>query len=167
MPITWPLESSSGPPEFPGLIEASVWIALSMPKLVRPSTVRLVAEITPTESDCSSPKGLPIAATGSPTAKLERSESVTGSRSRPSGSTLISATSASASKPLISAGDPVAVAELDEDLLGLVRRAAAVQVAAAGHHVGVGDDVAVLVHDESGALAGGAAAAEDVADAAG
>ena len=34
----------------------------------------------------------------------ERSESCTGSRSRPSGSTLISATSASASKPMISAG---------------------------------------------------------------
>ena len=75
MPITWPLESSSGPPELPGLIDASVWIALSMPKLVSPSTVRLVAEITPTESDWSSPKGLPIAATGSPTAKVERSDS--------------------------------------------------------------------------------------------
>ena len=67
MPITSPFESSSGPPELPGLIDASVWIALSIPKLVRPSTVRLVAEITPTESDWSSPKGLPIAATGSPT----------------------------------------------------------------------------------------------------
>ena len=26
-PITWPLASSSGPPELPGLIAASVWIA--------------------------------------------------------------------------------------------------------------------------------------------
>ena len=104
IPISSPFASSSGPPELPGLIEASVWIALSMPKLVSPSTVRFVAEITPIESDWSSPNGLPIAATGSPTVKLERSESSTGCRSRPSGSTLISATSASASKPLISAG---------------------------------------------------------------
>ena len=104
MPITWPFESSSGPPELPGLIEASVWIALSMPKLVSPSTVRLVAEITPIESDWSSPKGLPIAATGSPTVKLERSDSWTGWRLRPLGSTLIRATSASASKPTTWAG---------------------------------------------------------------
>ena len=104
MPITSPFESSSGPPELPGLIDASVWMALSMPKLVRPSTVRLVAEITPIESDWVSPKGLPIAATGSPTENVERSESGTGTRLRPLGSTLISATSASASKPTMWAG---------------------------------------------------------------
>ena len=27
IPTTWPLMSTSGPPEFPGLIAASVWIA--------------------------------------------------------------------------------------------------------------------------------------------
>ena len=46
---------------------ASVWIASPIWKSVSASIVRLVAETTPTESDCSSPNGLPIAATGSPT----------------------------------------------------------------------------------------------------
>ena len=27
-PMTWPVESTSGPPELPGLIAASVWMAL-------------------------------------------------------------------------------------------------------------------------------------------
>jgi hypothetical protein len=30
MPMTWPLRFSSGPPELPGLMAASVWIAPSM-----------------------------------------------------------------------------------------------------------------------------------------
>ena len=68
MPITWPLASSSGPPEFPGLIDASVWIAPSISNLVSPSTVRSVAETMPTERDGGPRRtGLPIAATGSPT----------------------------------------------------------------------------------------------------
>ena len=32
-PITWPLRSSSGPPELPWLIAASVWIESSIVKL--------------------------------------------------------------------------------------------------------------------------------------
>ena len=64
IPITWPSASSSGPPELPGLIEASVWIAPSIWKLVSDWIERSVAETMPTDSDCSSPNGLPIAATG-------------------------------------------------------------------------------------------------------
>jgi hypothetical protein len=48
MPISRPLESSSGPPEFPGLIAASVWIRCSM--MVRPSSAgseRSSADTTP------------------------------------------------------------------------------------------------------------------------
>ena len=67
MPTTWPSASSSGPPELPGLIEASVWIAPSISKSVSESIERSVAETTPTESDWFWPNGLPIAATGSPT----------------------------------------------------------------------------------------------------
>ena len=104
IPITLPSASSSGPPELPRLIAASVWIALSIEKSVSASIVRFLAETTPTESDCCSPNGLPIAATGSPTANSSRSESCSGTRLRPFGSTLTTPTSALGSKPTISAG---------------------------------------------------------------
>ena len=74
IPITLPSASSSGPPELPGLIEASVWIAPSIWNSVSDSIDRSVAETTPTESDCCSPNGLPIAATGSPTSTSCRAE---------------------------------------------------------------------------------------------
>src|SRR5437016_11711668 len=67
--MTWPLASSSGPPELPWLIAASVWIALPIGNLVSDWMSRFSAETTPTDSDCSSPNGLPIAATGSPTVR--------------------------------------------------------------------------------------------------
>ena len=38
IPIILPNLSSSGPPEFPGLIEASVWIAASIGRLLRPES---------------------------------------------------------------------------------------------------------------------------------
>ena len=61
IPITRPSASSSGPPELPGLIEASVWIAPSILNWVSEWIERSVAETIPTDSDCSSPNGLPIA----------------------------------------------------------------------------------------------------------
>ena len=64
IPTTFAFSSSSGPPELPGLIEASVWIAPSIWNWVSDFTERSVAETTPTESERCSPKGLPIAATG-------------------------------------------------------------------------------------------------------
>jgi hypothetical protein len=50
-PITRPLESSSGPPELPGLTAASVWMTLetSRPEFV--GRRRLSALITPVVSD--------------------------------------------------------------------------------------------------------------------
>ena len=72
MPSTSPRASSSGPPELPWLIAASVWIAPSVSKPVSDSIERSSAEMTPTESDCSSPNGLPIAATGEPTTQVVR-----------------------------------------------------------------------------------------------
>ena len=59
MPITLPSTFRSGPPEFPGLIEASVWMKLSF--WVTPTRVRAVAEMMPTVTVRSSPNGLPIA----------------------------------------------------------------------------------------------------------
>ena len=104
MPSTRAPASSSGPPELPGLIEASVWIAPSIWNLVSDSTERSVAETTPTESDCCSPKGLPIAATGWPTTRSLSSPNFSGCSSKPSGLTSSRATSAKGSKPTIFAG---------------------------------------------------------------
>ena len=61
MPITRPAASSSGPPELPGLIAASVWMTLSIAKPLGAWIWRCSAETTPVVSVRSSPNGLPIA----------------------------------------------------------------------------------------------------------
>ena len=67
IPITRPAASSSGPPELPGLIGASVWMTLSMLKPLGPWIWRWSADTIPLVSVRSSPNGLPIASVGSPT----------------------------------------------------------------------------------------------------
>ena len=124
MPITRPRASSSGPPELPGLIAASVWIALPISKRVSDSMLRSTAEITPIESDWLSPNGLPIAATGSPTSMLLELPSRSGVSDRPGGLEL--------EQRHVGVGvvahdlrrHAVAVGELDEHVLGalVVRR---------------------------------------------
>jgi hypothetical protein len=66
--------------------------------------VRSRADTTPIDSDWRSPKGLPIAATGSPTLSDAETPSLSGVSERPCGSTLISATSAFGSCPTTWAG---------------------------------------------------------------
>ena len=67
IPITRPSASSSGPPELPLLIAASVWIAPSRPKLAGDWIVRSSALTIPLVTVPARPNGLPIAITGSPT----------------------------------------------------------------------------------------------------
>mmetsp|Transcript_68587 Transcript_68587/g.223110 ORF Transcript_68587/g.223110 Transcript_68587/m.223110 type:complete len:216 (-) Transcript_68587:489-1136(-) len=66
-PMTLPSLSSRGPPLFPGLIDASVWIT---PRMGRPGTpdcmVRERPLMTPRLMLCSRPKGLPRAKTACP-----------------------------------------------------------------------------------------------------
>ena len=63
-PITSPSRFISGPPEFPLLIGASVWMKLSY----GPERISLpTAEIIPAVTLPPSPRGLPIAITHSPT----------------------------------------------------------------------------------------------------
>ena len=104
IPMTRPAESRSGPPELPWLIAASVWIASWILKLVSESIVRCSPDTTPTESDCSSPNGLPIAATGEPTSRPRVSPSRRGVSDRPLGSTFRSAMSLKMSVPMTFAG---------------------------------------------------------------
>ncbi len=102
MPITRPRASTSGPPELPWLIAASVWMTPVIEKApLSESIVRSVAEMMPTVSDCSSPNGLPIAATGAPTSSRALEPSASGRSVSPFGSIRSSATSSLGSKPTI------------------------------------------------------------------
>ena len=65
MPMTSPLRFKRGPPELPGLIEASVWMKFSY--VATPTSERPVALITSTVTVWSRPKGLPMAIAHSPT----------------------------------------------------------------------------------------------------
>src|SRR2546430_449464 len=67
IPITRPAPSSSGPPELPGLIEASVWITWSIENPLGALIDRWTAEMIPVVTVFSSPNGLPIAIASSPT----------------------------------------------------------------------------------------------------
>ena len=70
MPTTAPHRSTSGPPELPGLIGASVWIIGCS---ARPGRMRLRPLTIPRVIVCSRPIGLPIATTSSPTCSADES----------------------------------------------------------------------------------------------
>ena len=142
IPTTAPRLSRSGPPELPGLIDASVWTNSSYGPL---PMKRSLALTIPVVTVWSSPNGLPIAITGSPT--WSRSESPSGSTARVEASILSSARSVGG----IGADDARRV-------LGAAGQAHD-DVAAARHDVVVRHDVAVGRDDEAGAEARPGAAA--------
>ena len=72
MPITRPVSSSSGPPELPGLIGASVWMTSSIEKPLGALIERPMPETMPSVAVRSRPNGLPIAIAVSPTRDLAR-----------------------------------------------------------------------------------------------
>ena len=86
MPMTSPAPLTSAPPELPGLIAASVWMA-SMTvasSWVEPvATARPVALMIPSVTVLDSPSGAPIATAMSPTCTL--SEFGEGGRGEPAG----------------------------------------------------------------------------------
>ena len=79
-PITWPAPLSSGPPELPGLIGASVWITRSIEKPFGAWISRPVLETMPAVAVRSSPKGLPMATASSPTCTWLESANASGRR---------------------------------------------------------------------------------------
>ena len=92
--MTRPDMSSSGPPELPGLIAASVWIALMKdwsPASPPAVTGRFRALTMPLVTVLSRPSGAPTAITGSPT--TTELESPSGSTGRPARLTLMTARS--------------------------------------------------------------------------
>ena len=105
-PITRPLPSSSGPPELPGLIAASVWTALAIGNPFGASIVRPSEDTMPVVTVPSRPNGEPMAIAWSPGSS--RSESPSSSGFRPPwtapGSTLSTARSLDGSLPISFAG---------------------------------------------------------------
>ena len=146
MPITRPSPSSSGPPELPGLIAASVWITLRIGKPSGAWIWRASAETMPVVTVRVKPKGLPMAITGSPTSACEESPSGIGSRP-PS-------TSRGIDLQGREVGGRIDALDLGVHLLAVLGEAHA-DALGAGDDVGVGDDRALLVDHE--ARAGGGA----------
>ena len=66
-PMTSPFMFSSGPPELPGLMAASVWMKCWNWPAAPWSMVRFLAEMMPAVTVCASANGLPMASTQSPT----------------------------------------------------------------------------------------------------
>src|SRR5712692_8265203 len=79
-PITCPFELKSGPPELPGLMGALNWMTSAIAKLPAVFSVIVLPSwlTTPTLREPERPKGLPIAATGSPTLTDDEDEIVSG-----------------------------------------------------------------------------------------
>src|SRR5450631_3495606 len=105
-PMTRPRPSTSGPPELPGLIAASVWIALRYdgcePSLAPVVTGRLIALTMPLVTVPASPSGDPMAIDWSPTTTESESPRVaTGS---PVLATLSTARSYEGERPTILPG---------------------------------------------------------------
>ena len=76
--MTWPSTLIKAPPELPGLIAASVWIALTLTVSLlsfRMITLRDRLEMMPSVAELaySLPRGEPIAIAGSPTVSLDES----------------------------------------------------------------------------------------------
>jgi hypothetical protein len=87
MPTTRPRESTSGPPELPGLSAMSVWMMFSISRPVRLRSERPSALTTPADTVDWKPSGLPIATTSCPTRSAAESPSVAGGRSAASART--------------------------------------------------------------------------------
>src|SRR6478609_1346774 len=102
MPITAPVRSTSGPPELPGLMAASVWMAgyvVELPWSSEPTlTGRSRALTMPLVTVASRPNGDPMATTLSPTPRLADLPIVAGVRSE-TPSALMTAVSVSGSVP--------------------------------------------------------------------
>ena len=98
IPMTSPRRFTSGPPELPGLIDASVWMKFSYVAI--PTSARPVALTTPTVTVLSSPKGLPIAIAHSPTRSVSEFPSVA-TATGASGSNWITARSVVTSAPMM------------------------------------------------------------------
>ena len=101
-PMTRAVSSSSGPPELPGLIGASVWMTWSIEKPLGALIERPMPETMPSVAVRSRPNGLPMAIAVSPTWTWRESANCSGLALRGAlpGSILTTARSLDGSAPL-------------------------------------------------------------------
>ena len=143
-PMTRPVSSSSGPPELPGLIGASVWMTWSIEKPLGALIERPMPETMPSVAVRSRPKGLPMAIAVSPTWTWRESANCSGLALRGAlpESIFTTARSLDGIRALDLAVDAAPVgAELDDDAVGVA------------DDVRVGHERAVAVDEEAGARA--------------
>ena len=139
MPMTLPFESTSGPPELPGLIAASVWMALnsvSLPTSTTRSRPEMMPVVTVAPLPSDRPSALPMATTESPT--WSWSESPSSRVGRPVLSTFTTARSRRVSAPTTLPVSASAVGEVHHHLV------------LPFDDVRVRDDHAARVDDEAG-----------------
>ena len=104
MPMTRPCASNSGPPELPGLMAASIWMAfVTTGDSVFPSpavvTGRATADTMPVVTVFARPSGLPTAMTALPTTTPSESANVAAAKSLGGSTILTTARSVDASRP--------------------------------------------------------------------
>ena len=104
MPTSLPSRSSSGPPELPGLIAASVWMKSWIMSSFAPGSrtpARLLADTMPLVTVLVNPNGEPMATTQSPTSSASESPNGTVGSFSPLSTSLsrITARSVSGSRP--------------------------------------------------------------------
>jgi len=98
-PTTAPLASINGPPELPSLSAASVWITSSSSAPFGAVRGRASALTIPAVTVRSSPKGFPVATTGSPTESRSESPRMSGVSARDGVSSWSTARSVAGSAP--------------------------------------------------------------------
>ena len=138
-PISRPALSSSGPPELPGLMAASVWMTSLMGRFVTDWISRPRALMTPVVSVWSRPNGLPMAKTFWPTCRSAELPTAMGQQLAPGG------VDVQHGEVLVGVG-----ADQRRSVGGVVgQRDTSAQAWRVLDDVEVGDDVAVLVPDEA------------------
>ncbi|OPZ76817.1 MAG: hypothetical protein BWY79_01443 [Actinobacteria bacterium ADurb.Bin444] len=114
IPMTWPAEFAKAPPEFPGLMAASVWmrsISDCPPSAAGTAISRWSPLTTPIVTEFSKPSGLPMAIANSPIRTLDMSSMKVAAGS-PVLFTLMTARSVSTSRPMMVAGTVSPVAKV-------------------------------------------------------
>ena len=101
-PIMSPSTLTRGPPELPGLMEASVWMKSVYVRSFSPRTLRPRADTTPAVTVLDSPNGLPMATMVSPIIRSDEEPNRIAGRGAPGFRTRRTARSLSASDPTTS-----------------------------------------------------------------
>ena len=140
--MTLPAALKSGPPELPGLMAVSVWIASVVRRQTAAGAMICVPiwETIPEESDSTCPNGAPIAATGSPILTSEELPIGAWGIGSRSGSYCRTAMSSNRSNPRIVAGARAPSERITQIGEYCLTSCGPFRLVRARHHVRGGDD---------------------------